>query len=87
MYAVEQQLRRTKAGPALRAAVRQHQSAPVMARLRKAMELIRRKTLPQGLLGKAIDYMLVLSVVALITSLSARNQTSQVHLAKQGDSG
>lgn len=59
LYAVEQKLRRTKAGPALRAAVRQHQSAPVMARLRKAMELIRRKTLPEGLLGKAIDYMLV----------------------------
>ena len=59
MYAVEQQLRRSKSGPDLRAAVRQHQSAPVMARLRKAMEIIRRKTLPQGLLGKAIDYMLV----------------------------
>jgi transposase len=59
LYAVEQELRRSKAGPQLRAAVRQHQSAPVMARLRKAMEIIRRKTLPQGLLGQAIDYMLV----------------------------
>ncbi|HEV2210264.1 MAG TPA: IS66 family transposase [Verrucomicrobiae bacterium] len=59
LYAVEQDLRRGKAGPQLRAAVRQHQSAPVMARLRKGMEIVRRKSLPQGLLGKAIDYMLV----------------------------
>jgi transposase len=58
LYAVEQDLRTLKAGPQLREAVRQHQSAPVMARLRKATEVIRRKTLPQGLLGKAIDYMI-----------------------------
>jgi hypothetical protein len=34
------------------------QSQPVLARLHRAMELIRRKTLPQGLLGQAIDYTL-----------------------------
>jgi len=34
------------------------QSQPVLKRLRRAMELIRRKTLPQGLLGQAIDYTL-----------------------------
>ena len=58
LYAIEAELRKSKAGPNLRAAVRQHQSAPVMARLRKAAELVRRKTLPKGLLGQAIDYML-----------------------------
>ena len=31
---------------------------PVLDRLHRAMELIRRKTLPQGLLGQAIDYTL-----------------------------
>ena len=34
------------------------QSQPVLARLRRAMELVRRRTLPQGLLGQAIDYAL-----------------------------
>jgi transposase len=34
------------------------QSQPVLARLHRAMELMRRKTLPQGLLGQAIDYTL-----------------------------
>jgi len=34
------------------------QAQPVLERLRRAMELIRRRTLPQGLLGQAIDYAL-----------------------------
>jgi transposase len=58
LYAVEKQLRQQKAGPRLRAAKRVWQSRPVLARLHRAMELIRRKTLPQGLLGQAIDYTL-----------------------------
>jgi len=58
LYAVEKQLRQQKAGPRLRAAVRVWQSRPVLARLHRAMELTRRKTLPQGLLGQAIDYTL-----------------------------
>jgi hypothetical protein len=58
MYAVEKRLRDGKAGPKLRAAVRAWQSAPVLGRLRKAMELVRRRTLPQGLLGQAIEYAL-----------------------------
>jgi transposase/regulator of replication initiation timing len=58
MYAVEKELRHRSAGPKLRAAVRTWQSAPVLRRLRKAMELVRRRTLPSGLLGKAIDYAL-----------------------------
>src|ERR1017187_8838066 len=34
------------------------QSRPILARLRRAMELARGRTLPQGLLGQAIDYAL-----------------------------
>jgi len=58
LYVVEKQLRQQKTGPRLRAAKRVWQSRPVLARLHRAMELIRRKTLPQGLLGQAIDYTL-----------------------------
>jgi len=58
LYGVEKELRRKKAGPRLRAAVRSWQSRPVLQRLHRAMELVRRRTLPQGLLGQAIDYAL-----------------------------
>jgi len=58
LYAVEKKLRKQQAGPALREAMRAWQSQPVLNRLHRAMELIRRKTLPQGLLGQAIDYAL-----------------------------
>ena len=58
LYAVEKKLRQQKAGPALRQAMRAWQAQPVLARLHRAMELIRRRTLPQGLLGQAIDYTL-----------------------------
>jgi transposase len=58
LYDVERALREQKAGPGLRQAMRVWQSQPVLMRLRCAMELIRRKTLPQGLLGQAIDYTL-----------------------------
>ena len=43
LYAVEKKLR-------------PWQSRPVLARWHRAMELVRRRTLPQGLLGSAIDY-------------------------------
>jgi hypothetical protein len=58
LYDVERALREQEAGPALRQAMRVWQSQPVLKRLRRAMELMRRKTLPQGLLGHAIDYTL-----------------------------
>src|SRR5208282_5864763 len=58
LYAVEKELRQKKAGPQLRAAMRAWQSRPVLQRLRQAMELVRGRTLPQGLLGQAIDYAL-----------------------------
>jgi hypothetical protein len=58
LYAVEKKLREQKAGPALRQAMLTWQWQPVLNRLHRAMELTRRKTLPQGLLGQAIDYTL-----------------------------
>ena len=58
LYAVEKELREHRAGPALRQAMRTWQAQPVLTRLHGAMELIRRRTLPQGLLGQAIDYTL-----------------------------
>ena len=48
------------AGPALRQAMRSHQSRPIVDRPRKALVLFNasRQHLPQSLLGKAIDYAL-----------------------------
>lgn len=58
LYAVEKALRERRAGPALRAALRAWQSRPVLVRLRRALEIIRRRVLPKSLLGQAIDYTL-----------------------------
>lgn len=58
LYAVEKHLREQNAGPRLRAAVRTWQSRPILARLRRAMEIVRRRVLPKSLLGQAIDYTL-----------------------------
>jgi transposase len=58
LYAVEKQLREHHAGPQLRAAVRAWQSRPILARLRRALEVVRRRVLPKSLLGQAIDYTL-----------------------------
>lgn len=58
LYAVEKALREHRAGPDLRASVRAWQSRPVLVRLRRALEIIRRRVLPKSLLGQAIDYTL-----------------------------
>jgi transposase len=58
LYAVEKQLREQNAGPQLRAAIRAWQSRPILERLRRALEIVRRKVLPKSLLGQAIDYTL-----------------------------
>ena len=58
LYGVEKNLRKQKAGPHLRAAVRAWQSRPILARLRRALEGVRRRVLPKSLLGHAIDYTL-----------------------------
>lgn len=60
LYRIEAQLREQRAGPNLRAALRAHQSQPILTRLKNA--LVRLKVsgryLPQSLLGQAIDYTL-----------------------------
>ena len=58
LYAVEKALREHRAGPVLRAAVRAWQSRTGLLRLRRALEIIRRRVLPKSLLGQAIDYTL-----------------------------
>ena len=58
LYAVEKQLRQQQAGPQLRAAMRAWQSRPILERLRRALEVVRRRVLPKSLLGQAIDYTL-----------------------------
>jgi len=58
LYAVEKHLRENNAGPQLRAAVRAWQSRPILVRLRRALEVVRRRVLPKSLLGQAIDYAL-----------------------------
>jgi hypothetical protein len=58
LYLVEKGLRQKRAGPRLRAAVRVWQSRPILERLRRAMERVRQRTLPQGALGQALEYAL-----------------------------
>ena len=61
LYAVEKQLRESRrggTGPQLRAAMRAWQSRPILERLRRALEVVRRRVLPKSLLGQAIDYTL-----------------------------
>lgn len=60
LYQIERRLRQTRAGPALREAVRASQSHMIHARLKKLFDLLarRRSILPQSLLGKAVRYAL-----------------------------
>jgi hypothetical protein len=56
LYRIEAQLRRQKAGPALRLAVRQSQSAPLLRRIKQALFKLSPRYLPKSNLGKAIAY-------------------------------
>jgi hypothetical protein len=58
LYRIEAHLRTSPAGPKLREAVRTSQSAPILRRIRAALERIRSRYLPQSALGKAITYTL-----------------------------
>jgi hypothetical protein len=60
LYRVEANLREQRAGPRLRAAVRAHQSRPIVERIQRALVQIKGngRYLPQSLLGGAIDYAL-----------------------------
>lgn len=60
LYEVEAQLRKSRAGPNLRQAVRVSASRPVLARVYRALMQFKKKSrfLPASLMGKAIDYAL-----------------------------
>jgi transposase len=60
LYSVERHLRETKAGPALREAVRTAQSRPVMRRLHAWCLRLKdqHRYLPQSSMGKAVNYLL-----------------------------
>jgi transposase len=60
LYHIESVLRDQQAGPALRGAVRAHQSRPVVERIGRALVRFKRlgRFLPKSLLGEAIDYAL-----------------------------
>jgi transposase len=60
LYRIEENLRRSKAGPRKRAAVRMSQSRPICQRLHRALVLFKksRRYLPRSAFGQAIDYAL-----------------------------
>lgn len=60
LYRVERDLRQTKAGPALRAAMRASQSRPIYQRLHRALTLFRKsgRYRPSSPFAKALDYAL-----------------------------
>jgi transposase len=60
LYRIEASLREQRAGPRLRAAVRAHQSRPIVERIKRALLQLKSRGhhLPQSLLGGAIDYAL-----------------------------
>lgn len=58
MYGIEARLRKLKAGPALRAAVRSSQTVMIVERVFKAMERVKAGLVPGGALFKALDYAL-----------------------------
>jgi hypothetical protein len=60
LYRIEARLRESKAGPALRAAVRASQSAMILKRLKRALEKMEasQRHLPSSTFGKAISYTL-----------------------------
>ncbi len=60
LYRIEDTLRRSRAGPKKRAAVRMSQSRPICQRLHRALVLFKksRRYLPRSAFGQAIDYAL-----------------------------
>jgi transposase len=60
LYRIESVLRDKKAGPALREAVRAHQSRPIVQRIERAFLRLKASSrfLPKSLMGEAMDYAL-----------------------------
>ena len=58
LYALEKRLRQANAGPRLRQAARAAEASVILARIKKGLDRIGPKVLPQSLLGQAIQYTL-----------------------------
>jgi hypothetical protein len=58
LYEIEAELRQSRAGPALRQAVRSAQSAPILQRIHAAIVRLGKRYLPQSGLGQAFAYIL-----------------------------
>jgi len=58
LYLIERSLRETRAGPALRAAIRSSGSAMTLKRIQKALYILKPRYLPQSSMGKAVAYAL-----------------------------
>ncbi len=58
LYALEKRLRQAQAGPRLRQAARAAEASMILARIKKGLDRIGPKLLPQSLLGQAIQYTL-----------------------------
>ncbi len=58
LYDIERRLRESRAGPALREAIRQSESRPILTRLYRVLNRIKTDHRPQSLMGKAIGYAL-----------------------------
>jgi transposase len=60
LYRIERRLRESRAGPALRLAVRSAESSPIVSRLERAIDLLtnsqKNRILPKSQLGKALAY-------------------------------
>lgn len=56
LYRTEARLREQRAGPALREAVRQAESAPVLERIKRALFKLKPRYLPKSKMGKAVAY-------------------------------
>ena len=56
LYRLESELRKARAGPALRVARRAHHAAPVLNRLKKIFQILQPRHRPQSPMGKALSY-------------------------------
>ena len=58
LYQIEERLRKQRAGPALRAAIRASQANPILDRLKKIITILKPRHFPQSRMGQAISYAL-----------------------------
>ena len=58
LYGIEKRLRESKAGPALRQAIRSAEAPMILERINKALRLMQSKVLPKSDFGQAINYAL-----------------------------